>query len=389
MNTHWNGTGSTQMKPTAYIAVLFALFGAVLSAPVAAQSQAAVVLVERVEVREIKDTRPVIAQLTGTLEASVASRSAGVAEVVLFDVGDRVEEGQELVRLDNSLAMIAQRTAEAALATAAAGVAVAEARLKRAEQAFARQSRLQGSTAFSRGIYEDLEAELSEAQSEITRATAQVGESQAAMARAEYDLTHSRIRAPFTGVVVERDAQPGQYLALGDPVATVLDTARMEIAADIPVEMVPAMARGARISASMAGAEGLVAVVRTVLPRQNVSTQTREVRLSVDLSALPAEMLADGKSVVLQVPVTAPREAPTVPKDALVEHRGGWIVYVVEDGAAQRRSVSLGLPNGDRIEVLDGLSPGETVVVRGNERLREGQPVVPRVAQAGAATDGG
>ncbi|MEM6547385.1 MAG: efflux RND transporter periplasmic adaptor subunit [Pseudomonadota bacterium] len=377
------------MKPTAYIAVLFALFGAVLSAPVAAQSQAAVVLVERVEVREIKDTRPVIAQLTGTLEASVASRSAGVAEVVLFDVGDRVEEGQELVRLDNSLAMIAQRTAEAALATAAAGVAVAEARLKRAEQAFARQSRLQGSTAFSRGIYEDLEAELSEAQSEITRATAQVGESQAAMARAEYDLTHSRIRAPFTGVVVERDAQPGQYLALGDPVATVLDTARMEIAADIPVEMVPAMARGARISASMAGAEGLVAIVRTVLPRQNVSTQTREVRLSVDLSALPAEMLADGKSVVLQVPVTAPREAPTVPKDALVEHRGGWIVYVVEDGAAQRRSVSLGLPNGDRIEVLDGLSPGETVVVRGNERLREGQPVVPRVAQAGAATDGG
>ena len=87
-------------------------------------------------------------------------------------------------------------------------------------------------------------------------------------------------------------------------------------------------------------------------------------------------MLAVGNSVTLNVPVSAPRDIVTVPKDALVQGRGGgWMVFVVADDTAQPRPVTLGQTAGRRMEVVEGLSPGEVVVVRGNERLRPGQAV--------------
>jgi hypothetical protein len=113
------------------------------------------------------------------------------------------------------------------------------------------------------------------------------------------------------------------------------------------------------------------------------------VRLSADLADAEDLPLAAGKSITLEVPVTAPREALVVPKDALVQSAGAWTVMVVEDGTVARRQVELGQSDGERIEVLSGLSDGEVVVVRGNERLRPGQKVTPRPAERAAETAAG
>jgi len=77
------------------------------------------------------------------------------------------------------------------------------------------------------------------------------------------------------------------------------------------------------------------------------------------------------------VPVSAPRDVLSVPKDALVQGRGGWTVFVAADGKAQPRNVQIGVALGNRYEVTQGLSEGDLVVVRGNERLRPGQDIAP------------
>jgi hypothetical protein len=92
-------------------------------------------------------------------------------------------------------------------------------------------------------------------------------------------------------------------------------------------------------------------------------------------------LVAVGQSLTVNVPIGAARDVLSVPKDALVQARGGWTVYVAADGKAEPRTVSIGVPLGDRYEVLNGLAAGELVVVRGNERLRPGQDIAPSVVE--------
>jgi len=354
--------------------------------PAAAQGQPATVLVEHVEEVTFAETTPVLARLVATVESEVAARTAGLVDQVAFRVGDRVTEGDLLVRLDSDLIEIRRRTALAALEAARAGVRVAEASALRAQLAFERQSGLQGSAAFSKGQFEDLEQAASEARSEIARAQAQVGQAEAELARADYDMEHAQIHAPLDGVVIERRAQPGSYLSLGQSVARLIDVDALEIEADIPARLVPALSPDLVVSArfDVAGTldeAAFEATLRSVLPVETVSTRTRVVRFSADLSGLDTMRLASGTSLTLDIPRTPPRPAIMVPKDALVQSGGGWIVFLVEDGTATPREVTLGQPQGARMEVLSGLVPGDAVVVRGNERLRPGQPVTPRAAE--------
>ncbi|MEL6280268.1 MAG: efflux RND transporter periplasmic adaptor subunit [Pseudomonadota bacterium] len=362
--------------------------GALPPVEATAQGRPAAVLVETVEMRQIADTTPVIGRLVGSVEAQVAARAAGVVDEVLFQVGDEVAAGQTLVRLDADLYEIARSSAQAALDAAEAGVETEQARLQLAEQGLQRQVGLQGSTAFSRSQFEDLEQRAAEARGELAKAVAEAETARAALARAEYDITHSEIKAPFAGVVVDRDAQPGAYVNLGDHIGSLLDLDRLEIEADAPASLAEALTPGTSIVVEFDGDISVEASVRAALPVEDVSTRTRAIRLMGDMSAVDRTLVAAGKPVTLQVPVTAPREAVMVPKDALVQSRGGWIVYTVEDGKAQPRSVALGQSALDWIEAISGVSPGDVVVVLGNERLRPGQAVNAKPAKTSAATEG-
>ncbi|MEM7424321.1 MAG: efflux RND transporter periplasmic adaptor subunit, partial [Pseudomonadota bacterium] len=252
----------------------------------------------------------------------------------------------------------------------------ATAQLDLALQGLARQERLKSSTAFSQGIFEDLQRSAEQAQGELARANAEIRAAQARLARVDYDLDQSIIRAPFAGVLVERMAQPGQYLNLGEAVAKLLDVDGLEIEADVPSELVQSLTPNTEITVTFASGVTGTAQVRVALPVETISTRTRPVRFQADLSGIDPQLIAVGKSLTLQVPVSAPRDLLTVPKDALVQGPGGgWVVYVVVEGAAKLSPITLGQSAGDRMEVLTGLSPGDMVVVRGNERLRPGQAV--------------
>jgi RND family efflux transporter MFP subunit len=351
-----------------------------------AQGRPAAVEVDAVRESEISDTRPVIGRLVASVRSQIASRIVGVAQSVTFKVGDRVSRGQVLVYIDTTLAEIEKRSAMAARHVAQAGVEVAEAKLKLAQQTFERQSQLRGSTAFSRSRFEDLRQAMAQARSELAQAKAAVGSTTAQIARAEYTLTNAAIAAPFDGVVIARSAQPGQYVQLGSAVATLLDTSNLEIDADVPTSLVGGLKTGQKVPAHFDAGPEAIATVRAIVPVDNLSTRTRSVRFSVDLSKVAQDVVATGKTLTLAVPASVSRKVLTVSKDALVQAGTGWMVFVATSNKAEPRPISIGQSVSERVEVTSGLKAGELVVVRGNERLRPGQPLkTHRTHRAGPA----
>lgn len=353
---------------------------------VSAQGGPTGVGVASAEMVEIVDTRPVIGQLVASVEADVATRTAGIVAEVAFQIGDRVANGQVLVRLDEERLQLERQAVLAEVEVAKAGQKVAEAELKRAEQGFQRQAALSSSGAFSRSRYEDLEQDAARAKGVLLRAAAELSRSEARLAEIDYRLQHSRIVAPFSGVVIGRRAQPGAYMPVGSTIATLMDTSKLEIEADVPVELIGALGPGREVSALFSNSAEMSAStkahVRALVPVQSVSTRTRAVRFTIDLSNLDRSMLAGGASVTLQIPASAPRRALAIPKDALVQSGTGWMVFIVDDGKAAPRTVVLGQSAAERIEVTSGLNQGDVVVIRGNERLRPGQSIAPNAASS-------
>ena len=129
-----------------------------------------------------------------------------------------------------------------------------------------------------------------------------------------------------------------------------------------------------RINVELDDASTLTGTVRAVIPNENPTTRTRQVRLQPALDAIETP-LAINQSATVHVPIGASRNVVSVHKDAIINRRGQSMVYVVEDGKASIRPVQLGEAVGARLEVRGGLAVGDKVVVRGNERLRPGQPV--------------
>ena len=116
------------------------------------------------------------------------------------------------------------------------------------------------------------------------------------------------------------------------------------------------------------------AVVRAIIPREDLRTRTRPVRLQPELKS-NAKQLADNQAVLVELPLTAGRPVLTVSKDAVIRRANGNVVYVVNGTTASMRNVNLGRGIGDHFQILSGLKAGEKVVVRGNERLGGGGKV--------------
>lgn len=342
----------------------------------AAQGGPASVGVETVEVRTIAETVPLFAEVVTSREGTVASRIAGTVDKVHVLEGVVVSEGDILAELDTELLEILSRQAEARLAETRAGIATAESRVDRTTKALARIAGLRGTTSFSTSRFDEAQSDFFEAQGQLAEAEARVKTAEATEAETRYQLERAQITAPFSGIVLEVNINPGEFISSGASVVSLLDTQSFEIEASVPAKYIRVLAPGLEVEGTTEAGEDLALTVRVLLPVENTATRTRPVRFSSPLLS-DLQTIAIGQSITVSIPISAPRAVLSVPKDALVQARGGWTVFVAEEGQAQPRQVQIGVALGDRFEVLGGLAEGDIVVTRGNERLRPGQAIAP------------
>lgn len=381
------GASRSQFGLVAALAALIALAGpgslaraqssAKAKAPVEkAQSgpPASLVRVDEVRREPLAQTVPVIGRLVARRAGSVAARIAGPVKQFSVEVGDRVSEGDVIAELY-------PETMQAELAVARSRVVEAKADLvtARAETALARQelARIEGlrkSVAFPQGRFEDARQKVAVAEAKVSRARAAIAATEASLRLAELNLSYVQIRAPYDGVVIRRMTEAGAYVRAGDAMVQIVGDRSLEVEADVPSLRISGLPPQSRVGIELEDGRRFDAAVRAVLPTENPLTRTRTVRFVPRFDDKMRD-LADSQTVTVHVPVGERREVVTVHKDAIIRSLQGSMVFVVEEGKANPRPVRMGEAAGGRIEVLDGLAPGDKVVVRGNERLQPGAPV--------------
>lgn len=355
------------------------LLGFLLFTFPAIAQEASLIGVDDVRTEPLKQTVPVIGRLVADKAGVIAARAAGPIGKMMVRVGDRVESGdviavlvEDALHWKHQLSKAQARESEAALLTSKAAFD-----LRVQEQK--RLNRLKESAAFSEARLADKKLEVIKAKSAMAEAEAALVRSRANQKLAEINLYNTKVRAPFSGVVSKRHTYVGAYVNVGSPVIDLIDDRHLEIEASVPAIRIEALNPGTIVSFQLentpAGERAnLPATVRAVVPDENPLTRTRKVRFSTNFT-ISKRNLATNQSVLLALPAGGVSSVLTVHKDAVINRKGKDIVFIVEDGAANIRTVKLGEAVGTRFVVLAGLADGDTVVVRGNERLRPGQKV--------------
>lgn len=312
----------------------------------------------QVATAESRNMAPVV-EASGTVVSVNDSRIAAEVEGVLTwlaDVGDRVESGAVIARIDPRLMQVEVTRARANVARLEADLRYREQQLLRAEE-----------LAVNKNVSANL---LDESRAERDQAVHQLADARAQLERAEGDLARTRIRAPFAGHVVERLASVGEYIAIGEDVMRLVDTTRKEIALPAPIALTAFIHPGLKVRVKSGNVEREHAV-RAVVPVGDAVSRMVEVRLQ----ASDSDWLV-GAPVQISLPADAPMSAVAVPRDALVE-RGGtaYLFRIKEDGTAEQVTANIESTVGLWVAIADGVQAGDRIVIRGAERLAPGQSV--------------
>ena len=356
--------------PTACLCLVaaFASQGAV------AQQDTSLVRVDAVRTEPLNQTVPVVGRLVARQAGSVAAQISGPIAEFRVEVGDRIAAGDVIAMLDDASMGAEREMAAAELVIAQAELATKQAEVKLARQELTRLERLKTSAAFSQARYEDARQEVVIAEAGALEAEAAVSSARASLRLAEINLEDTTVRAPYDGVITQRFSEAGAYASDGDALVRMIADQTLEVEADVPSNRLLGLTEGAAVEVVLDDGTLIGATVRAVIPDENPLTRTRAVRFIPRFGEVVVP-LANEQSVTVMVPIGAPRQIVSVHKDAIIKRPNGTIVFVVLDGQAQPRPITLGEAVGNRYEVLQGLSAGEQTVVRGNERLRPGASV--------------
>lgn len=357
------------------IAVVLLLTGgsalAAPSLPEAAKGTRVVVDAVRFVVSD--ETMPVLGRLVALRHGPVASEVAGVVRNVRAEVGTRVVAGAPLVEVDDEPLRLLAEAALAQQAARDAELAEARASARIAANEVARLEALRNSAAFTPSRLEDKTQESARAESAVVAAAAALRLAAANRRLAERDLTRAVIRAPYAGVVTERTAEIGAYVAKGQTVAMMTGDSDYEIEAEIPADLLAAEALPQRrILVAVGETGGIATHIRALLPRENPRTRTRTARLTLAKPAVLPPSAAAEQAVRIAFPAAGRKPALTVAKDAVIVREGRSVVMVAASGRAEERPVELGRTLGERFLVVSGLVEGDLAIVRGNERLMPG-----------------
>lgn len=190
----------------------------------------------------------------------------------------------------------------------------------------------------------------------------------------ENEIERSRLRARFAGVVAERFKEAGEYVAAGEVVARFVDVDRLEVRTDVPISFREQLGAGSTLELMLAENEVFASRVRTLIPAGDPVSQTLGVRVDVPESV--RQRVVPGQLLKVRIPLQSAGTRLAVPRDAVVVRREGSFVFRLKgDSVAERIEVHLGEGQGDLVSVTGKLEDGDRIVVRGAERLQEGQKV--------------
>jgi RND family efflux transporter MFP subunit len=378
------GSGRRRLIGVAIVAVLV-----VIAAAVAVRGRTPVV--EVAAARPAGDPRTTAllnasGYVTPRRRATVAAKITARVVDVYVDEGMAVTEGQLLANLDDSDAQRRLAAAQTQRGATAAQIPTLEVNLANADREMRRQQDLERDGVASVQALDLARTTADSLRAQIVAAQAQVKAADAQIAVTRQDLENCTVRAPFSGIVVSKDAQRGEMVSpvsagggfTRTGIATIVDMGSLEIEVDVNEAYIARVTPGQKVMATLdAYPEWQIpSRVRTVIPTADRQKATVKVRISFD--KLDPRILPDmGVKVAFlgdQPPAGRAAARALVPREAVRESEGKQVVFLYRDGVVERRAVSLGTSTGNDVEVTAGLSPGD-LVVKAPQGLHDGERV--------------
>ena len=325
--------------------------------------------------------------VTPRRRATIAAKITGRVNVLHVEEGMRVKEGDILAILDDSDARVRLASAKADRDATSAALADLKVNLANAELDLHRTQGLKEGGVSSQQSLDTARTLVQSYRARIASTDEQVKAADRRIAVAQQDLDNCIVRAPFSGIIVSKDAQVGEIISpmsagggfTRTGIATIVDMNSNEIEVDVNESYIARVRPGQPVTAVLDAYPDwqIPSKVRTVIPTADRQKATVKVRISFD--KLDPRILPDmGVKVSFlddEKKPAAASAALTVPKSAIRSADGKQVVYVYRNGVVERRAVSLGSARDNDQEILAGLNDGDQVVVKGLEGLRDGAKV--------------
>jgi RND family efflux transporter MFP subunit len=327
--------------------------------------------------------------VTARRQATVSSKVTGKVTEIHVEEGMKVQAGQVLARLDDSTARRQLSLAEAQASSARRGLQETEVRLKEARlnQKRMRDLLKEGVSTQSQLDAADAQVDSLAARLEVQRQDAEVAQRQVELNR--QGLDDLVIRAPFTGVAISKDAQPGEMISpvsagggfTRTGICTLVDMTSLEIEVDVNEAYINRVRDAQRAVAVLDAYPDwqIPARVITTVPAADRQKATVKVRLGfdqLDPRILPdmgvkVSFLSDEK----EMPAAESKPKVLIPRAAVRHAADQPYVFVVQDNRVERRAIKTGPASGEDVSVVSGLSGGEQIVVEGPDQLADGYKV--------------
>jgi RND family efflux transporter MFP subunit len=321
-------------------------------------------------------------------KATVSAKITGKVVEVLVDEGMVVEEGQVLARLDDSDARRFFDAVKAERDVARASIEELEVNLTDAERTLRRTRELHEDGVASIQDLDSATAAVDALEAKLRVAQTSLGAAEAQLAVRAQDLENYTVRAPFAGIAVSKDAQPGEMVSpvsagggfTRTGISTIVDMDSLEIEVDVNESHIAKVQPGQPAEAVLDAYPDwrIPATVRTVIPTADRQKATVKVRLTFD--ELDPKILPD-MGVKVAFRETASEETDAQPPQSLVpgpairDEGGQRVVFVIDGDVVDRRAVSTGRVLDAETEIMAGVRPGEKVVVTAPDDLADGQKV--------------
>jgi len=357
-------------------------------------------IVEVATVEKPATGRPALLNASGYVtprrRATVAAKITGRVTGVFFDEGMHVKQGQILATLDDSDVRRALDSAVADRNSTQAQIMDYQVQLKNAEIELHRADQLQAAGVQSQEALDNARTSADSLKAKIALTKEQVAASAARINEAQQAVDNCVIRAPFEGIIVSKDAQVGEMISpisagggfTRTGVATIVDMNSNEIEVDVNEAYIARVEPGQPVTAVLDAYPDwqIPSKVRTVIPTADRQKATVKVRITIidlekynfilpDMGVKVAFLENEKPAAKDQGKEKGPQAVAFIPKGAVRSDANASFVFLIREGKVERRAVSLGMDRGTEVAVMAGVLPGDSLVVKGPENLRDGDKV--------------
>lgn len=295
--------------------------------------------------RPLRDAIDVSGSLLPDEETNLSFESAGKITAIYFEEGSRVKEGQLLAKINDAPLQAELRKLEA--------------QLRLTQDRLFRQRALLEKEAVSKEAFQEAEANLSSLNAEID------------MEKAE--IARTELRAPFDGVIGLRQVSLGAYATTATTIATLTKTAPLKLEFNVPERYAGMLKPGAELSFTVEG-DLTPRAAKVYATNSQVDTDTRTYTIRARYPNKSGE-LVPGRYVSINLTAREYPDAIAVPSTAVISEMGVDKVFLYKGGTAQPVEITKGLRTDAEVQVVKGLSAGDTVITSGTMQLRTGQKV--------------